>query len=229
MGEVIRKNAAVEDILKDVGTTLTRAVTREGAWRTLAEEKLGGVVTLSNSAGTALTAAETAYAPLAARIRVEDEKADGAIGKVRDDIYNALGRAAGDPALSLLFPGGIGYYADGMDEGEPDRMELLAELLTAGIHQRLDRAVASSGAQAVRQAAAPLRAAHDAARLPRARVKLLGLVRTALGRHGQSQLAALKRAYQSAGFTEADIHTVIPDRPTPTPAPKMGPLPPPAT
>ncbi len=47
---------------------------------------------------------------------------------------------------------------------------------------------------------------------------------TSLARAAQIELNQLKRLYKAEGFNEADIHTVIPDRPkmrrnnTPTPA-----------
>ena len=44
------------------------------------------------------------------------------------------------------------------------------------------------------------------------RVTLLQREKTALGRAAQMELAHLKRLYKSEGFSEADIHSVIPDR-----------------
>lgn len=127
--------------------------------------------------------------------------------------------------LSLLFPGGVGYYADGEDDEQPDRMDLLAELLEAGVHPRLDRAVAGERAKAVRGESALLRAAHDASRGPRLRLRLLDRVRTALGRSAQMELAHTKRRFRAEGYSEAEIHDVIPDRPRPTAAPVAPPSP----
>jgi hypothetical protein len=46
-------------------------------------------------------------------------------------------------------------------------------------------------------------------------VRQLGRVKTALARVAQMQLANLKRVYKAQGFSEADIHAVIPDHPKP--------------
>jgi len=42
-------------------------------------------------------------------------------------------------------------------------------------------------------------------------VEMLGRMRTVMARSSQRELAALKRLYKAEGFTEAEIHTVIPD------------------
>lgn len=65
-------------------------------------------------------------APAISAINAENERADDLLGRVYDELWNDLGRPAYDRALTLIFPGGISYYADGDTEGQPDRMELLA-------------------------------------------------------------------------------------------------------
>lgn len=215
MGDVVRRTAAVDDIFADVKTTLGRARAREGKWKATAEERLTPIVTLIDATDARRAAVQAEVAPLAAAIGAADDKADRLLGKMSDDIWNDVGRPANDAALSLLFPGGVGYYADGEDDEQPDRMDLLAELLDAGVHPRLDRTVAGDRAKAVRAEAALLRTAHDASRGPRLRMRLLDRVRTALGRAAQMELVHLKRRFRAEGFSEAEIHGVIPDRPRP--------------
>jgi hypothetical protein len=135
------------------------------------------------------------------------------LGRISDEIWNEVGRPAADAALSILFPGGIAYYADGEQEEQPDRMALLAELLQAGIHPRLPRDKAQAHAATILDAAAALRSAYDSARLPLIKVKQLEQVRRALATGAQVQLAGLKRRYKVERFSEAEIHSVIPDRP----------------
>jgi hypothetical protein len=150
--------------------------------------------------------------PLVAALDAEDESADRLLGKVSDDVWNAVCRPANDPALNILFPGGIAYYADGSNEEQPERMELLAELLEAGIHPKLDPQLANQSAKKVREAAKSYRAKVEAVRAPRTRVALLQRVETALGRTAQVAFANLKRAWLATGITEVEIHKVIPDR-----------------
>jgi hypothetical protein len=132
---------------------------------------------------------------------------------VSDEIWNEVGRPASDPAFSVLFPGGIAYYADGKVEDQPDRMDLLAELLESNIHPRLSPAQVKGHTRDVRAGAKQLRAAVEAARAPSGRMELLERVRRAVAMVAQAELSALKREYKNQHFTEANIHAVIPDRP----------------
>lgn len=212
MGEVIRKGAAVDDIIADVRTTLGRASAKGDPWKAHAEERLKPTVVLLETVEQKRRDAMEALEPLLAAIEVQDEKADLLLEKVSDDIWNALGRPAFDPHLSILFPGGIAYYAEGRNEDQPDRMELLVELLEAGIHPKLSQDLADAVAERVSAEARAYRAKVEAARTPKARVDLLSQVKAALARSGQVALANLKRAYLALGMSDAEIHEVIPDR-----------------
>jgi hypothetical protein len=153
------------------------------------------------------------------------------LGRLSDDIYNDVGRPGGgsDPAYALLFPGGVAAYTEGRDEEQPDRMDLLAELLEAGVHPKLPAKNASEKAKAVRKEAGAYRKVIEQARGPRTRLELLEKVKVSVARSGHTALASLKRAYKSKSFTEAQIHEVIPDRPhAAAAAPAVTPSPEPA-
>jgi hypothetical protein len=123
----------------------------------------------------------------------------------------------------------VSYYADGDTEDQPDRMELLAQLLERGMHPKLTKAQAHGAAKKARDSAVSLRAVLDDGRMPIAKVELFRRIRTATGRAAQFELASLKRSLKNDGFSEAEIHGVIPDRSPPAPkkaAPKEGEQPP---
>lgn len=65
----------------------------------------------------------------------------------------------------------------------------------------------------LREPAAVYRQVLAPAAAPRARLQMFDRARTALAHSAQIALAALKRLYRAEGFSEAEIHTVIPDRP----------------
>jgi hypothetical protein len=221
MGEVIRKTAAVEDIQADVAATLRNATAKGEAWSQDAEDFLRPVMTLAEDIARRLADATGAYEPLRATVRAENDRADDLLGRVYDEAWNMVGRPATDPFLDTLFPGGSSYYAEGDTEQQPERMELLAQLLESGLHPRIPAQKGTSLAEQVRQGAAALRAALNAAGPPRTQVQLLDRVRTAVARSAQVKLSGLKRVYKARGFSEAEIHTVIPDRSRPAaPAPR---------
>jgi hypothetical protein len=225
MGTVIRKQAAVEDILADVRGSLARARAKAGAWQSIAEARLLPVVQLVDGVEAQRREADAAAAPARAARAAADQAADEAIGAVSDEVWNAVGRPQRDPAMAILFPEGIAHYTDGDVVEQPERMELLAQLLGAGVHPRLGKEVAQGCAERVRAAAATLRAAVDAARGPMARVELLGRTRVALARAGALELGRVKRLYKAEGFREAEIHEVIPNRPVAAPPAKEEPAP----
>ncbi len=223
MGEVIHKNAAVRDIVADVEHTLTNAGTKDGKLKSLAVEMLTALVTFIRIVIAKLGEARILAGPHRAAIGTKDDGSDKLLLASYDTIYNATGRPGNDPALAILYPGGPSAYTDGPDSEQPDRMDLLAELLEAGIHPRLDPAIAKAEAGKVRADAEKYRAVFEAGRKPLVKVDLLEKVLTALARIGQMTLARLKKRYAAEGFTEVQIHTVIPDRPRAEAKPKEEP------
>ncbi|MGE0790188.1 MAG: hypothetical protein AB7S26_31225 [Sandaracinaceae bacterium] len=214
MGEVIRKDAAAADIIADVRATLTSATARGGEWASAATERLGAVATLADGVSTRWTEANAAAAPAEAALALADEQADKLLGRVSDDIWNAVGRPGSDPALDILFPGGISYYAQGAVDEQPARMQLLAELLEGGVHPRLEASRAAALAAEVRGAATELESRVDAARPLIARRRLTERMQTSIARTAQVALSRLKAQWKADGKTEAEIHAVIPDRPS---------------
>ncbi len=212
MGEIIRKTAAADDVIANLRITMSNARARGGSWKTLAEVLLGNALSLIDATETRMTQAQDQAEPLVAALDAKNEEADRLLGRISDEIWNEVGRPAADPGLALLFPGGVSYYADGDVEGQPDRMELLAELLESNVHARLAPATATSLARQIRASADSLRAGVNAARGPSARVALLERVRRAIATTARTALANLKRSYKLAGFTKSEIHNVIPDR-----------------
>ena len=212
MGEVIRKQASIEDIFADVRTTQERAAARGGVFQELAEQRLGPMLALVNGVEAQIMEAEAKAGPAVAALSAESGKADKLLGKVADDVWNALGRPAVDPYLSLLFPGGIAPYTDGDVTTQAGRMDLLVSLLRSPLHPRLSADVRVGAAEAVEAAAASLRVTVEQAMVARTQVDLLGRVRTALARAAQMELANLKRLYKAHGLREVDIHEVIPAR-----------------
>lgn len=223
MGEVIRRDAAAQDILADARTTLANAKARGGDWLVTAEERLGAAIGLAESIGAQRQDAERVEAPAQAELSAADQAADLLLGRVSDDVWNTVGRPGQDPALDILFPGGIAYYADGDTHGQPDRMRLLAELLASGLHPRLPADRAKSLADEIRSAAQALEVKTTAARASRAKAELLRRAETSIARFSQRALAGLKRVWLADGKTEVEVHQVIPNRPTPPKTPKPAP------
>lgn len=137
---VVSKNAAAATIMMDVDTTLTRARARGGKWAELAERLLANAVRLYRLAGAEREKAEGELRALVASVDAQDDLADRLIAQISDDVWNRIGRPAFDPTYDVVFPGGISYYTVGSDTEQPERMELLAQLLEMNIIARLPEA-----------------------------------------------------------------------------------------
>lgn len=212
MGEVIRKTAAAEDILTDVRKTLTSATAKQGEWQTDAEARLGPVVVLADNVDERVKEQRKVTEPAVAQLDVANRESDDLIGRTADDFWNDIGRPAVDVTYDIMYPGGIRSIVDGAVDDQPYRMELLAELFEAKLHPKLPADKATGYATAIRQSATRLEERVDAARPLKARLEMLERMQTAIARSGAVALSRLKRKWLSDGHTEAEIHTVIPDR-----------------
>jgi hypothetical protein len=230
MGVLINKKAAVDDIASDCRTTLTAAEARGGTTQSLAQQYLKGPLGVFDLVEQRLRSAEAVLAPLLAQLDVKDDDADGLLGRISDEIWNDIGRPAQDATFSLLFPDGIGFYTDGPDDEQPVKMELLAELLEANLHPKLDPKKAKALGKQIRDSAKVLRTAVEQTATPRAQVAMLSRARTAIARSLQMALVNLKRHYKATGLSDSEIHSIIPDRSRPAakPAKEPAPVAPPA-
>lgn len=213
MGNVIRKDAAAEAIVSDLRVALTNGNAQGGKMKEICDAELGPMLTLADSVESELNQARAVFLPLNAALVAANDKADDDLQRVYDETYNDVGRPRYDPGLSLIFPGGASYYADGDVDEQPLRMELLARLFEKGLHPKLSQAQGQAKAAAVRAAAAPLKAAVEAAGLAAGQVKLLEKVWQAVAKSCHAALLNAKRMMKNAGFGETEIHAVIPDRP----------------
>jgi hypothetical protein len=214
MGEMIRKDAAVKDIVSDAKDTLVEARSRGGLWKDLAEAKLASPLALYDSIEEQRKQVELIVKPLAAAVRAQDDKADDVIQRHYDEIYNEVGRSKNDAALAVIFPEGGATYTEGSTEEQPDRMEVLMQLVAAGIHPKLSKVTADRIVKELEVEKNDLEAKLEALRKPAAKLRILERVEMSLARVLHAELTKLKKAYKAEGFTEADIHQVIPDRPT---------------
>ncbi len=213
MGDVIRSHAAIDDILADARSASQAAAARGGGIAERAQTTLGPVLAIIDATEDDLKSARASLAPLGAALDAENEVADAALDRIYDETWNDVGRPANDRFLALMFPGGAGYYTDGDTSAQPARMELLARLYEKRIHPKLNPDQCLTYAKRVRDAAAALKQDLDAASPVMIHVAQLERVRSALGRVAQAELVNLKRMYKVDGLSEAEIHTIIPDRP----------------
>lgn len=213
MGQIIRRDGSTDTIVSDGNKTLANAAAKGGLWQKHADERLGPTMALINKIDGDIEATDALIITLQADVDAYDAVTDDDLGFKADEMWNKIGRPAFDAAYALVWPGGYGAYAEGSDEEQPDRMDLLAELLDACLHPKLDSTWCKEMAADVRARAAVYRDKFNPLKAARTRSKLLGKARTTLTRAAQMDLGRLKRLYIAEGFSEAEIHQVIPHHP----------------
>jgi hypothetical protein len=223
MGKLIGQTADPERIEAHVRTSYRRALAMEGAVAKAGQERLAGAIADIDAALEADRAAAAAGGS-ADTLSIAETKANDTIGRVRDDLWNVLGRPRQNAFLDRIFPQGVGTYTKADSKLKPLFMQVLVtriQAATSGLftQEQKDAWVAELEAkrkafQDAASAHAPLEAAATLARFG-----YRGAVRTALTR-----LRDFKRDLQTLGLDEAGIHDIIPDATRPDSSPPVTPV-----
>lgn len=213
MGEIIRKDEAIDDIIADAHKTLTNAAAKGGAWKEIAEDRLTPIVLLLKKVEGDLEATTSKLAALEEEMDAFDGQVDDFLAAKADEMWNRVGRPGFDAAYSLVWPNGASTYTEGSNEEQPDRMDLLADWLDTGIHPKLDPAWGKAAAIEVRKVVVAYRQRLEPVTTARTKLKLLTKGKGVLARAAQTEIARLKKRYQSEGLPEAEISHVISERP----------------
>ena len=223
MGEVVRSNAAVEEIEEDVLKAALNAAARGGEVAAAGESRLGPSVAAIVSSKAVMLAAQSAASLAWAPVEAEDGKADKTIGRVRDAMWNALGRPKQHAALDGAVPGGIGTYTNGDIHGQPALMGVFAARIRATETPKWSEAAREAWATEITVSAGALKTVLDA-HAPHAAAETVAEAgyRSAI-RNGHSKLAMFKRDLLNLGMTEAQAHEIIPDAETRPPKKKKTP------
>ena len=215
MGEIIRKSAAAEDIHADTASSFDNGVARGGDWKLEAERSLGHVVPLGKSLAEQMKVLVKTVEPLVLQVDLADEEADEVTHRIYDETFNLVGRPSNDPLLAVMYASGAGGLVGSDVEGQPTRMRLLAKMYEDRLHPKVPEARANAFATELRGSADALDQALQAVRAPKAELEQLEKAYRALARVAQVGLGRFKRRMKGLGMSEAEIHSVIPDRPRP--------------
>jgi hypothetical protein len=214
MGEVISGTADVNRIRDDVRTSLNNAISRGGDIAAAAQSRLGPSVDAMDSASKILETAAAAEAAAWSPVLAADDVADTTIGATRDEMYNALGRPQHSVHMDHVFPGGIGTYTAGDPRGQPVLMQVLETRIRSATASQWTDPLRDKWATAIAAARVPLATAVDAHRPAEAALTVAEAGFRAAVRAAHSKLGAFKRDLKNLGLTEAQIHDIIPDRPS---------------
>jgi hypothetical protein len=214
MGQVIKANAEAIRIEEHVRRALRAARARGGQIAEAAEARLGPATAAIDTANQLQKTATETEAIAWETVLAEDEKSDAGIGRVRDAMWNALGRPRISGSLDHVFPGGVATYTSGDPRQQPMMMQVLrSRILSASVPQWSKEACEGWAAE-IDALRAPYQAAVDAHRPTEAPATVAHVgYRTAV-RAAHARLSAFKRDLRNLGLSEPQIHEIIPDAST---------------
>lgn len=207
MVDVAIRDGTEAAILAEARAALAAFAAKGEAWKRAADERLAPILSLLAGVLSELAKAKGAEAPAKAAVLAASERGEACIERVFGALRDALGRPSFDAAMAILFPGGTGFYKAASADERADRMALLAQLLEAGVHPKVPIEAARALAKEARAAARALREAVDAARIPRARVRLLEEAVLVAAGSAQAELVALANLAEAAQGMEAPPET----------------------
>lgn len=215
MGEMISPTAKPDRIADVVTKAHQNGLARGGEIADAAKDRLESPLMAIENALTMLQSATKAASAAWVLVLAADNNADNAIGSVRDEMYNALGRPRQSPAMDEVFPGGMGTYTNGDPRNQPVLMQVLhARILAASAAQWPDPK-RTAWAATIEAARLPFKAAVDAHQPMEAAETVADAGYRAAVRSAHARLVSFKRDLKNLGLTEAQIHEIIPDDSSP--------------
>jgi hypothetical protein len=220
MGTMIGVRSNINRVAEHVRTALRNAQARGEGIGEAGRARLEQAVAAMDAKRQASEAATRAEAVTWAAVVAEDARSDAAIGSVRDEMWNALGRPRRSPALEDVFPDGVKTYTAGDRRQQPLTMQVLvSRILEAGSLRwpKEQREAWAGEIETRRQEYHRLVDAHrpNEAMAMVARNAYRATVRTALQR-----LREFKRDLQNLGMDSVEIDTIIPPGPPRNPEPQ---------
>jgi hypothetical protein len=211
MGQVISSRAHVGRIEEHLRATLSAALARGGDVGEAAQSRLAPAIAAIDAASDHKKAAGKVEAQAWAAVLVEDTRSDVGIGRVRDAMWNMLGRPRPCALLEQVFPGGMATYTSGDPRQQPMLMQVLRSRLVKASAPEWPREQCEEWAAEIDALRERQQAAVEAHRPAEAVAAVADAQYRRAVHLGQERLTAYKRDLRTLGLTEDEIHEIIPD------------------
>jgi hypothetical protein len=211
-GMLARESVCPADIIDTIRASLANARGRGERWKAHVEEHLGGIEGLLDKLEAGRAAVKERIGQFQAEMAEQSRQADVFIEEMADDIWDRLGRPTNDPLYQVLFfPVEGQLLKEAPSEEQPDRMDLLADMIEAGVYAPLDTEGAKEFASEIRKRSSAYYIVADNLRRLWRKLKILDALEELIARTGHVQHSNLRRRLREAGFGEAEIREVVPD------------------
>jgi hypothetical protein len=211
MGELISSTANIDRIAEHVAATYQNGVARGGDIADACKSRLE--VSVQSIENTRVLQQSIRKAESAAWVIVlaMDNDADLAIGSVRDEMWNALGRPRQSPHMDEVFPGGVGTYTSGDPRNQPLLMQILHSRILSASAPQWTESKRMAWATTIEAVRVPYDAAVKAHQPTEAAATVADAGYRAAVRSAHARLKNLKRDLKNLGQSETQIHEIIPD------------------
>lgn len=212
MGNIIRRTASADDIIADARKTMENAKIKGGKIFEIADNRLSTVLLQINTIDPQIKQLANEESTLSLAVISADNEADNLVGKIRDELFNLLGRPSSNPVMDTIFPGGIKTYTKVPVAEQPLHLEILKERIRAATHNLLTEEIKTKWIGDIDTAGRKLKTALDAYLPKEAMLNILEQSYRTLARTAQMALSRIKRDLLNEDMNEAQIFEIIPDR-----------------
>jgi len=211
MGEVIRITAGGEKIGECGRKTLRVGLALGGDVAAAVQVRLAAPIAALDAASAAQTVAADAAAGASAAIMAQHAKCDDLIFMIHDTMWNLVGRTRNGPEMDQAFPGGVTIYTDCTPHQQAMLIQVLKSRIIAVPCARWSEEARKDWVAQLEARRTEYEATLTAYRPLEATSMVAEAAHKTAVRSVHIGLRALKRDLKTAGYTESQIHEIIPD------------------
>jgi hypothetical protein len=211
MAEIIGARADAGRIEDHIRRTMRAALARGEEIAAAAQDRLAPAIAAIDAATALQKTTDEAEATAWAQVLAQDAKSDGAIGSIRDAMWNSLGRPRQSPHMDEVFPGGVALYTSGDPRNQPVMMQVLRSRILAASAPQWTQPLRDAWAAQLDASLGPYTTAVEAHRPAEASALVANAGFRAAIRSAHARLQAFKRDLLTLGLTNAQVHEIIPD------------------
>lgn len=204
----VSERITTREIIEALTTTLTNARIEGDPYKSPAEEHLAAIVAILLRLALERHDLEKALQDKRADLERLDHDCELFLNTRADEIWNELGCPDYDPIYNILFPS---TATSGSNIPERiERLSVVADLLSSGVHPRINLTRAALAAEEIRALAEKCHEFLFVLSKLQTRKSALGAFEASVARIGLLELGTLRKKLRGMGLDDSDIKSVVP-------------------
>lgn len=202
------ERVTIPELVDAITTTLAHARAEGEPYKKEAEALLGPIETILQRIALERHDIDIALQHERTILEHLEEQAEAGLHAHADKVWEHLGCPDYDPIYTVLFPSRS--PEPHAFEAHAERLSLVADLLSSGIHPKIDRICGSRVAQEIRMMAEEFRAHLLILSKYQTRQTSLNALEASVARIGLLELGTLRRTLRTLGLDDTRIKYVVP-------------------